>query len=77
MRQQHRPGEKLFVDWAGNKISVHEPDGGSTFSCHLITPVDVRADSRGPVSVAFLCGQQNFTHRSLLRCMRHFGNTKC
>src|SRR3984893_11536491 len=26
MRQQHRPGEKLFVDWAGDKISVHEPD---------------------------------------------------
>ena len=28
MRQQHRPGEKLFVDWAGDKISVHEPDRG-------------------------------------------------
>src|ERR1700730_15693545 len=26
MRQQHRPGEKLFVDGAGDKISVHEPD---------------------------------------------------
>jgi transposase len=27
MRQDHRPGEKLFLDWAGATIPVHQPDG--------------------------------------------------
>jgi transposase len=28
MRQQHRAGEKLFVDWAGAKIPVYDPRSG-------------------------------------------------
>ncbi len=28
MRQAHRAGEKLFVDWAGAKIAVHDPSTG-------------------------------------------------
>jgi transposase len=27
MRQDHRPGEKLFLDWAGATIPVPQPDG--------------------------------------------------
>lgn len=27
LRQEHRPGEKLFVDWAGATIPIHQPDG--------------------------------------------------
>lgn len=27
MRQDHRPGEKLFLDWAGATIAIHQPDG--------------------------------------------------
>jgi transposase len=27
MRQDHRPGEKLFLDWAGATIPIHHPDG--------------------------------------------------
>lgn len=27
MRQSHKPGEKLFVDWAGDKITIHERSG--------------------------------------------------
>jgi transposase len=29
MRQNHKPGEKLFLDWAGATIPVHLPDGGT------------------------------------------------
>jgi transposase len=39
MRQQHRPGEKLFVDWAGDKISVHEPDRGGVLQASLFVAV--------------------------------------
>lgn len=28
LRQDHRPGEKLFLDWAGATIPVHQPGGG-------------------------------------------------
>jgi transposase len=27
LRQQHRAGEKLFVDWAGDTIAIHDPHG--------------------------------------------------
>lgn len=27
LRQVHEPGQKLFVDWAGQKIPIHQPDG--------------------------------------------------
>jgi transposase len=27
LRQEHRPGEKLFVDWAGATLPVYQPDG--------------------------------------------------
>jgi len=27
MRQHHTPGEKLFVDWAGQTVPIREPDG--------------------------------------------------
>jgi transposase len=28
LRQEHQPGEKLFVDWAGATIPIHHADGG-------------------------------------------------
>jgi len=30
LRQEHRPGEKLFVDWAGATIPIHHADGSIT-----------------------------------------------
>lgn len=27
LRQVYRPGEKLFVDWAGQTVPIHHPDG--------------------------------------------------
>ena len=39
MRQEHRPGEKLFVDWAGDKISVHEPDRSGVLQASLFVAV--------------------------------------
>jgi transposase len=29
LRQQHEPGEKMFVDWAGQKFPIHHPGNGS------------------------------------------------
>lgn len=28
LRQDHRPGEKMFVDWAGDTIPIYDRDGG-------------------------------------------------
>jgi transposase len=39
MRQEHRPGEKLFVDWAGDKISVHQPDRSGVLQSSLFVAV--------------------------------------
>jgi transposase len=39
MRQEHRPGEKLFVDWAGDKISVYEPDSRAVLQASLFVAV--------------------------------------
>ncbi len=39
MRQQHRPGEKLFVDWAGAKLPVHDPHSGGIHEASLFVAV--------------------------------------
>jgi transposase len=39
MRQQHRAGEKLFVDWAGAKIPVHNPETGEVLPASLFVAV--------------------------------------
>ena len=37
LRQEHKAGEKLFVDWAGTTIPIHDPRGGpeqqASFRC--------------------------------------------
>lgn len=35
MRQEHRAGEKLFVDWAGAKIPIHHREIGEVDSASL------------------------------------------
>jgi len=35
MRQEHRPGQKLFVDWAGDKIALHDPHRGGVQTSFL------------------------------------------
>jgi transposase len=30
LRQVHEPGQKLFVDWAGQTVPIHQPDGSTT-----------------------------------------------
>ena len=39
MRQQHRAGEKLFVDWAGAKIPIHDPQTGEAHLASLFVAV--------------------------------------
>jgi transposase len=39
MRQQHRAGEKLFVDWAGAKIPIHDPETGAVLQASLFVAV--------------------------------------
>jgi len=39
MRQQHHPGEKLFVDWAGAKIPIYDPQTGAVHETSLFVAV--------------------------------------
>jgi len=39
LRQEHKAGEKLFVDWAGDTIPIHDPRGGPMQQAHLFVAV--------------------------------------
>jgi transposase len=39
LRQEHKAGEKLFVDWPGDTIPIHDPRGGPTQQAHLFVAV--------------------------------------
>jgi transposase len=39
LRQEHKAGEKLFVDWAGTTIPIHDPRGGPVQRAHLFVAV--------------------------------------
>ncbi len=39
MRQEHRAGEKLFVDYAGDTIAVQDPEGGPARQAQLFVAV--------------------------------------
>lgn len=39
LRQEHRPGEKLFVDWAGETISFYDPETGEIHPASLFVAV--------------------------------------
>ena len=39
LRQEHRAGEKMFVDWAGDTIPVHDPRTGEITSVSLFVAV--------------------------------------
>jgi transposase len=39
LRQEHKAGEKLCVDWAGTTISIYDPSGGPVQQAHLFVAV--------------------------------------
>jgi len=39
LRQEHKAGERLFVDWAGTTIPIHDPRGGPVQQAHLFVAV--------------------------------------
>ena len=39
LRQVHHPGEKLFVDWAGQTMEIHNAQDGSIACAHLFVAV--------------------------------------
>jgi hypothetical protein len=39
LRQEHRAGEKLFVDWAGTTIPIYDRSGGPVQQAHLFVAV--------------------------------------
>ena len=39
LRQTHLPGEKMFVDWAGQKVEIHSAQDGSVSAAHLFVAV--------------------------------------
>ena len=54
MRQNHRAGEKLFVDWAGDTIPIYDRCGGPT----LQAPLFVAALGASSYTYAELCATQ-------------------
>lgn len=39
LRQHHLPGEKLFVDWAGQTVPIHQAHDGDVLAAHLFVAV--------------------------------------
>jgi transposase len=39
MRQEHRAGEKLFADFAGQTLTIHDPAGGPARAAHIFVAV--------------------------------------
>lgn len=39
LRQEHKAGEKMFVDWAGSTIPLRHPQGGQPQAAHLFVAV--------------------------------------
>ena len=39
LRQEHKAGEKLFVDWAGDTVPIYDPRGGPVQQAHLFVAV--------------------------------------
>jgi len=39
LRQEHRPGEKLFVDWAGATLPIYDPQTGEVHEAPLFVAV--------------------------------------
>ena len=39
LRLEHKAGEKMFVDWAGSTIPIHDPQGGPAQAGHLFVAV--------------------------------------
>jgi len=39
LRQVHVPGEKMFVDWAGQTVAIHNAQDGSVSAAHLFVAV--------------------------------------
>jgi transposase len=39
LRQVHLPGEKMFVDWAGQTVPIHNASDGTTAAAHLFVAV--------------------------------------
>lgn len=39
LRQIHEPGEKMFVDWAGQTVTIHNAQDGSVSAGHLFVAV--------------------------------------
>jgi transposase len=53
MRQQHRAGEKLFADFAGQTVPVLARDGGIAFQSHVFVAV------LGASNYTFACATQS------------------
>ena len=62
LRQEHRAGEKLFVDWAGTKIPIHHREAGEMDSASLFVAV------LGASSYTFVCATRNQNLRSWIDC---------
>jgi transposase len=59
MRQEHRYGERLFVDWAGDTMGVVTPGTGEVRSAYLFVAV-LGASNYLYAEASFMCGTHGF-----------------
>ncbi len=70
-RQSHRAGEKLFVDWAGQRIPVVEPNSGEIREAYLF--VAVLGASNYTFARAYLSQELPFWIRAHVEAFRFLG----
>jgi len=74
MRQVHRVGEKLFIDYAGPTISIVNPDTGELRRAHIF--VAVLGASNHTCACATACETQVEWLRGLSQALQFFGGVR-
>lgn len=67
----HKPGEKLFVDFAGQKMAYIDPDTGQNIECHILVATFPYSDYGFAMAVPSQ-GLEDFIF-ALNCCLLHFG----
>ena len=62
LRQEHRAGEKMFVDWAGDTIPIHDPRTGE------VTPASLFVAVLGASTYTFACAALNQDLGNWVQC---------
>lgn len=72
LRQDHRPGEKLFLDWAGATIPIHQPDGTTRAAALFVAALGASS-----YTYAEACDNQQMTNwlKVQMNALEFYGGT--